>query len=432
MGVFIKGKVDKIFLFLVCAYALALTCSMGAMELLVWITVTIFIFHWIWKRSNAEPFVPRRLGPDYFIWGLWVVIVLGALLISEITDERKWGIPGQGRWVLTLYALSAILWGLKTRLSLVLKVFSVGLGLVAVFSIFQVFTGVDPFRSIPYETIFSKDPYLWRAKGFFTNTMTYSYSFSFPLFLLLGLRLFNPFDWSKRWLQVTGIACALLGISLFLSFTRGAWLGIATGLVFVSLVYSKRAFILTAAALISFVTLNYFFNTAARDKFHTFLNPQVDSSITQRFDLWRSNWAIFKDHPLIGIGYKENEFRIQEYHIKVFGEEKFQGHAHNIYLQFLASTGILGFTCYMAFMACFFWMSLKLWWYRRSNKEWSAVIGLSSVGGYVAFHVGGLTEATFIDGEIIHMFVFITSIMLVAYWARFSDTEGTKGQKIVT
>jgi O-antigen ligase len=126
---------------------------------------------------------------------------------------------------------------------------------------------------------------------------------------------------------------------------------------------------------------------------------------------------MFKDHPLLGVGYERNSLRTQEYNVKVFGEKGFSGHAHNHFIQMLAGTGILGFICFMGFISWFYWIAWQLWRSASAGTELKA-IGLGSLGAQTLFHLGGLTEAVFVDGEANHMYVYIVALTVVAMYKR--------------
>ena len=73
-----------------------------------------------------------------------------------------------------------------------------------------------------------------------------------------------------------------------------------------------------------------------------FSHSEADTSVAMRMDMWEAAIAMFLDHPLFGIGWGAfkhvypvyNEL-IQEAGIVIF-------HAHNMYLNMLAETGLVG------------------------------------------------------------------------------------------
>ena len=86
-----------------------------------------------------------------------------------------------------------------------------------------------------------------------------------------------------------------------------------------------------------------------------------------------THWTIFKSHPLLGIGYRDNLRSIKEYwpesevatcrHLRDNGN-----HAHNQYMNVLATTGILGFLFFIAFYGYFIILNLQLLKIYRNDK----------------------------------------------------------------
>lgn len=76
-----------------------------------------------------------------------------------------------------------------------------------------------------------------------------------------------------------------------------------------------------------------------------------DKSVSGRREIWKLNWAQFADHPLFGVGYRANTLEIDQY-------PQLQGvlapgskgiFAHNLFLQTLAESGLVGFALLFGF-----------------------------------------------------------------------------------
>ncbi len=179
--------------------------------------------------------------------------------------------------------------------------------------------------------------------------MNYSNSAAGYLNLVLPL-LAAVALYERRVLFRLGSGLALvLGVSaLLLSQSRGGW---AAALVCLALVLMRFApallrlptFLLTAvvAAVLIFLTPL----TATRLQ-------GVSSAVTEsRFALWGAAAALFKSSPVLGVGYGSYQVRYPEY-FQVdfyFGTPTLQ--AHNLYLQILAETGLIGFLLLLAVIA---------------------------------------------------------------------------------
>ena len=62
-----------------------------------------------------------------------------------------------------------------------------------------------------------------------------------------------------------------------------------------------------------------------------------------RLVFWDVHWQMFQDHPVLGVGYTQKKIKATEYYEKMGYESLERKYsAHNIYLQTLADSGIVG------------------------------------------------------------------------------------------
>lgn len=214
----------------------------------------------------------------------------------------------------------------------------------------------------------------------------------FPLFLFLD----HSFR-SRVW-KVTVVVSGL--ITLFLTFARSAW--IATPVAFATYALLRLrgrargwAIGAMAATLIGAATL-----PAVRDRIGHSMG------IAERVRLWRVNLELFRDRPLLGVGFRQNEeaahawFRTQN----SVEPGTFIGHAHNNWIEALAGIGLLGF-------AAFFWWNavvLRTLWRVRAVAPYA--IGLFCA--WIAFHINGLTQVNFWEGKVMHQMAWALGWMI--------------------
>jgi O-antigen ligase len=110
-----------------------------------------------------------------------------------------------------------------------------------------------------------------------------------------------------------------------------------------------------------------------------------------RFDLWRAALAMATDFPLLGVG--PDSFRWQ------FGayaglEEWDTGiHANNLYIEWLADTGLLGFLAFLWLTWRLASMSLEHLRHIRPETTWLLTLGL--VASMLAWYVHGFFDYFF-------------------------------------
>ncbi|MNL17551.1 O-Antigen ligase [compost metagenome] len=146
----------------------------------------------------------------------------------------------------------------------------------------------------------------------------------------------------------------------------------------------------------------------------------------ERITIWKANWEMVKDHPMIGIGYSQNKVRLREYYDKTgVAPGYFEGHAHNEYIHLLSGTGILGLICYLIFLGYAFRAAYLA--YKNSRDSISKGLGLGLMGAMTCFYVGSLTESNFSIGKNRHMILFLMA------WAVFlwlKERNSQNNQKI--
>jgi O-antigen ligase len=225
-------------------------------------------------------------------------------------------------------------------------------------------------------------------------------------------------QWQKALLLFAFVAI-LLG--LWTTETRGAWMGAICGLVVIAAYYGPRAAASIILALLVLIgaAAKLDPNIARRLKTGIDINSEATMS---RVTIWRANIEIFKDYPLLGIGYNENERLVDGYYkrMNVNGQV---GHAHNNYLQYLSGTGIVGFICYLFFVIMTYLIAHQLWWAIPKENVWDRGLVLSIIGAQVANAVGGLTECNFKDAEVRHLFLFLLMGLAAIYWKYVKERQ---------
>lgn len=137
--------------------------------------------------------------------------------------------------------------------------------------------------------------------------------------------------------------CLLLAATLA-TFSRGAYLGIFGGLLFlgghlVSRQPSKKTLVvLVLAVLFSAWLINL---APVAQRFGSIFNLDEGSN-SQRLATWRQAWTVAQDHWLTGVG-------IGNYPLSVRPTAGYRDpiYAHNLYLDILAETGIFGLTSWL-------------------------------------------------------------------------------------
>ena len=218
----------------------------------------------------------------------------------------------------------------------------------------QAFTGADVFGIKP------------QAEGMINGPFSNNGIFGIIVAVLTPLVLWEPLKQRKRWgmALLTGVVIAVI-----LSGQRNNVLLLLLGLITLSTLWSKRARILGAAALIAAVVITYSFaptlqqrvnwmSTSSTEMVTSLQRLQNDPSDTQaskqlfeslnrftsdRAFLIDAGIKMIQDRPLTGVGINAFRPAYPLYaQLTPHGHRDTPTHAHNIYLELTAETGLIG------------------------------------------------------------------------------------------
>ena len=263
------------------------------------------------------------------------------------------------------------------------------------------------------------DPIQWstgfggRAAAFFGNPNFLGGHLALLLPLSLALALDRRGNTRRPWAPWALVA--LLGLTLLLTQTRGAWIGAAAGCTVVLVLAQRwmgglpgrnRKALLGLLAL-SVLSLGAFFGLkpGATGRLREALNSE-DSELTRRFFLMKKASQLASLKPLLGVG--PGNFRIQFARVQVQGLEPLQfkqpyvvsEHAHNDFLQMAAEAGVPAALIWAALMGAVL-MALGTTLLKgrgdpARGQSGDGLIALGVLGGIVALLVHGLANFPFL------------------------------------
>jgi O-antigen ligase len=190
----------------------------------------------------------------------------------------------------------------------------------------------------------------------------------------------------------------LLGI--YLSFSRGAWLGAAAAAGMLVLFFPRRLHIglgLGAAALIAgWVLIQAGLAPASittrladvpeflavSDVRGVNIND-ANFAIVERLAHWQAAQAMIDAHPWLGVGLGNYTSAYSQY--SLINWPAALGHAHNIYLHTWAETGLLGLIAYLSLWATAIVLTLRTL-KQTSGVERGLALGLSGVWAHLLIH----------------------------------------------
>lgn len=196
----------------------------------------------------------------------------------------------------------------------------------------------------------------------------------------------------RRRRRAYGVAAAVQFAALFLTFSRGALLvGLPAALLFIGVVRGGKA-LWAALAGIAVVVVGLI-PLAGTERIASLFRAGEGTTFL-RLNLWRSAWAMVRDHPLRGVGLDNFLYAYRtRYILPAAWEERNLSHPHNIVLDWWTRLGILGPVVLAWLLAAFFHAAARL--YRRLANPTLRALTLGLMASMVHFLAHGLVDNAF-------------------------------------
>ncbi len=199
---------------------------------------------------------------------------------------------------------------------------------------------------------------------------------------------------------------ALLFLVTFWTQSRAAWAAIPICILGLVIPRGKKAWALLLLLFLAGGPLFYFTDSGFKERLRRTLwvkDERYDLGERQR--LWRLQWELIQQHPVLGVGWNNNErFCAREMKLLYPGEGVFCGHAHSEVLQIFSTTGLLGLSAFLWLWAQVFIAALQSYRAFPTGKRKSICLGL--LIGFAGFHLQGVTQWNFGDAEVLHNVIF--------------------------
>lgn len=208
-----------------------------------------------------------------------------------------------------------------------------------------------------------------------------------------------------NWRWIFGASAAVHLIAVIMTGTRGAYLGVMAGFLFAGaiIIYNLKANKkIIKSAIIAAIALALIYGGLFLSRHQDWVKNSLylnrltafslsDVTVKTRFMSWRWGLAGWRDKPLLGYGLEQfavpyNKYFQAEYYNYAAGDTYFD-RAHNIVVELLATTGIVGLLAYLMLLSAIFYSIYKA---HKNNKDYLF---------FAAF--GGLLIAYFIQNLLI-------------------------------
>ncbi len=392
---------------------------MAGMEIFGWgtfaLVAIIGIYELIRYKKNPIPFHPLTKYILIFAVTLIISIIFSPYLSTS--EKGMWQYIGRTRPAL-LFIFNLIVLERFVSYKSVVKWMSWFLLPMVLIVVFMAVSGYDPVRGVHtfnWDWSFSKG-----IAGFFVTYMEYAniyelYFFILVAFVLLYKKFKTPY---QVWLWVTILATLF---SLMVCGSRAVFLSVPFGFGIQMLMSkNKKLFIYIIFVLVLSVGAAFSVSPFIRAKAKTTVSNISSFGDVNRFTLWRSHFALFKDHPVTGAGFEmAGQEHIQHKYFNKIGisNEKYGDYkhmvkkAHNMFLDISSGAGLVGFIAFILLLTAYtiyFWKTFKA--VLSSNDVYDKVFVVGLAGASATILSNMLFDMNLDNIRMVYSIVFIVSL----------------------
>lgn len=386
--------------------------NVGVTELLVGLVLAAWLMRMVARREIRVAWPPLT-APMVMFLGVLCLSSLGASSLQHSLKEIiKWV------EVLALYVFVANEMNGQWRKALVFVFLGTG-ALVALQGIYQFLFQVGPEEFVlfgrfmrAYGTFEQPNPYA----GYLGLTLPLAVGLVAAAVVPVGQRVRN---WWLVWALGSG---ALMLAALIMSWSRGAWLGLAAAVAVMTaavVVRSGRAAILGGITVVLLLYLLLAGGLALVppsivQRFSDFVPylgfgdvrgveiTDANFAVLERMAHWQSALNMWTDRPWLGVGIGNYEPVYAQYALPLWPLPL--GHAHNYYLNIAAEAGVIGLIAYL-----FLWGAALVGTWRATRRAsgwcWGLALGVLGVLIHLCVH-------SFFDNLYVHSMYLSVAVLL--------------------
>lgn len=380
-----KYSVDDFILWTLCLFAFSVVFSVTAVEGALFLTLALMLVK-RYKEQTLSEVRPYLTGHPLFIpW----MIYLGVCLLTGLTAYYPGKAMGQlNSDFLKYVCLFTLFLAVKKehlqKMSLFYTCAAIISGLIGIYT-----------ASV---SIYSGDAEVKRAT-FDMNAVRYGEVMGLALTLALSRAIIPIKESFQRERLFYILAIFPIFIALVLSQTRGAYLGIITGIA-VMLYFaspSRQKVLLYTGVLAVTAGLVTIINPEIRYRFTAIfhrneaemLTNTPSTAINIRLELWKLGADMFRAHPVLGVGPDNIRKVFKKFHPGPIGYQETWGSLHNLYLHQAAERGILGLAALATLFTAMFLFA------KRRFRELRSPFTLWALCALPAYYVMNFTEISF-------------------------------------
>lgn len=368
--VFSVEAIEKRAFFFLAGFCLTISLSMAASNVFLALTTLSFLHRLARKHDDVAEFYEKNSMILKFLFALIICVILSSLFSGSALYSLKAAVDFYIYRVMPFFITWFIV---KTKrqllILLLLMLLSVTLNNFA--SIGQVYL-TNHYHIDSINRFSGLIPYMAQATIL---------SFTVPLLTIAAAHY-------KKYRAILLFALLISVVALFFNMTRGAWFAAFITFIALIVIYNKN-WKITAMMLLLFSLVGFLLykNVPVFEaRVNTIAKYNIENS--ERMKLITSAYNMWRDNPILGIGFSRFKIDYKEKYILTDATERDLEHAHNNIMHVLAETGVVGETAFLAFWFYLAFFAFKHW---RKSKNPYALFLLAVI---LAVHLHGLSEYT--------------------------------------
>ena len=181
------------------------------------------------------------------------------------------------------------------------------------------------------------------------------------------------------------VSATILLVAMWWTQCRGGMAGFIAGVIMVSVCWwmAKRKSVFKKPVIVNAVLI--VLGTALLLGVTAYLFPR-GSSDSERICIYKSSVQMFVDNPLVGVGYENFSKEYYKYK-QPESIRDWYAHAHNDFLQFLATTGIIGTVGYIVFSLVIFYCLVERVTYKKNEPIYLAMLCI-----FISMYLHGMVD----------------------------------------
>lgn len=353
------------------------------MIMLIFICFTVDL-----SRNKNEYLLVRK--PYLFEYGFifYIFAIIAGFLILNITEYEAWYRLYKFHWIINFYLFVWAFTHYKIDFIQWIKFFCFAYLAPNIYSIAATFYG--------YDWIFQRSIENFRLLGLVQSATYHAHANGLLLIFFLVVLFFKFKKLSLSYKLLSIFAVALMAFSIFLTFTRGIWLSLTITTLIFSF-FQQRKLFLVGLISASVLTLGLY-NFSEKFKERVEHSMQTKSADHERWDLFSVHLKLVKDSPVVGIGYADNLSHTPAETWTKYGYPagNINSHAHNQFLNVVATTGVLGLIPFLLFYFWFFVTNFRLVLeFKNQNKTNHYILAMACLMTQLEFLIANITDVGF-------------------------------------